>query len=38
MAVIRREAWWILMALVAGILMGGGVMIYAATRVMDATP
>jgi hypothetical protein len=38
MAVVRREAWWILLALVAGALMGGGVMIYAATRVMVATP
>jgi len=34
MAVVRRETWWILLSLVAGILMGGGVMIYAATRVM----
>jgi hypothetical protein len=38
MAVVRREAWWILSALGVGILMGGGVMIYAATRVMGATP
>lgn len=38
MAIVRREAWWILIALVGGILMGGAVMIYAATRVMDATP
>lgn len=34
MAVVRRETWWILLSLVAGTLMGGGVMIYAATRVM----
>lgn len=38
MAVVRREAWWILVALVAGVLMGGGVMIFAAARVFDATP
>ena len=38
MAVVRREAWWILFSLVAGALMGGGVMIYAALRVVDATP
>ncbi len=38
MAVVRREAWWILLSLVAGALLGGGVMIYAGMRVMNATP
>jgi uncharacterized protein involved in exopolysaccharide biosynthesis len=37
MAVVRRGAWWILIALVAGTLMGGAVMMYAATRVLNAT-
>lgn len=38
MAVVRREAWWILLWLVAGTLLGGGVMMYAAMRVMGTTP
>jgi hypothetical protein len=38
MAVVRREAWWILLSLVTGALLGCGVMIYAAMRVVDATP
>jgi hypothetical protein len=38
MALVRREAWGILLWLVAGVLLGGGVMIYAATRAFDATP
>ncbi|MDP9184165.1 MAG: hypothetical protein M3O29_00670, partial [Actinomycetota bacterium] len=37
MAVVRRGAWWILIALVVGTLMGGAVMMYAATRALNAT-
>ena len=32
MALVRRGAWWILLALVAGVLIGGGVIAYAGTH------
>jgi len=37
MAVVRREAWRILVSLVAGALIGAGVMIYAAIQA-NSTP
>ena len=38
MAVVRRGTWWILLALVVGVLIGGAVMIYASTQAFNATP
>jgi hypothetical protein len=37
MAVVRRGTWWLLIALVIGALMGAAVMMYAATKAMNAT-
>ena len=37
MAVVRREAWWILIALVIGTLLGGAVMMYSAIQAMKVT-
>ena len=38
MAVVRRGTWWIVVALVVGVLIGSTVMMYAGTQVFNAGP
>jgi hypothetical protein len=35
MAVVRRGTWWILVALVAGVLIGSAVMMYAGSQAFN---